>query len=145
MIIQQVNRLISLRIVLCWFYNLAQYFSALNTLSKIEWSKEILGGLMILIHNQNRVIPESISSIIIHDRIVWLYTNLLFTHSILIHSSILTIVMATKKANKGAKADEDETTLRIPGVLRKKCESNAIPPSKILKDKIDEAIENGKL
>lgn len=53
--------------------------------------------------------------------------------------------MATKKANKGAKADEDETTLRIPGVLRKKCESNAIPPSKILKDKIDEAIENGKL
>jgi len=50
--------------------------------------------------------------------------------------------MATKKPSK---AVEDEATLKLPGLYRKKCDLNGVLPSKVLKDKIDEAIENGKM
>ena len=50
--------------------------------------------------------------------------------------------MATKKP---AKAEEDESTLKIPNCFRKKCEANSVVPCKALKEKIDDAIENGKL
>lgn len=49
--------------------------------------------------------------------------------------------MATKKP----KPEEDESTLKLPAVFRKKCEQNSIVPCKSLKDKIDDAVENGKL
>lgn len=50
--------------------------------------------------------------------------------------------MATKKPSK---AEQDESTLKIPNTFRKKCELNGVVPCKALKDKIDDAIENGRL
>lgn len=48
--------------------------------------------------------------------------------------------MSSKKPSKASKAEEDETTLKIPNSLRKKCEYNGIVLAKNLKEKIDEAI-----
>ena len=45
--------------------------------------------------------------------------------------------MATKKPSK---ADEDESTLKLPNTFRKKCEMNSVVPCKSLKDKIDDAV-----
>lgn len=42
--------------------------------------------------------------------------------------------MATKKPSK---AEEDEATLKMPNVYRKKCDNNGIVPCKLIKDKID--------
>lgn len=50
--------------------------------------------------------------------------------------------MATKKP---AKAEEDESTLKLPNSFRKRCDQYSIVPCKALKDKIDDAVENGKL
>lgn len=46
---------------------------------------------------------------------------------------------------KPSKAEEDESTLKIPSTFRKKCDLNGVVPSKALKDKAEEAVENGKL
>lgn len=43
--------------------------------------------------------------------------------------------MATKKP----KVEEDESTLKIPGSFRKKCEANSVMVCKALKEKIDDA------
>lgn len=53
--------------------------------------------------------------------------------------------MSSKKASKPAKAEEDETTIKIPNTMKKKCEFNGIVVVKGLKQKIDDAVENGKL
>ena len=48
-------------------------------------------------------------------------------------------------SKKPAKTEDDETTLKIPLLYKKKSDLNGLPPNKLIKDKIDEAIENGKL
>lgn len=51
--------------------------------------------------------------------------------------------MAQKKKN--AKVEEDETTLRLPLNYKRKCEANGLTVHKSLKERIDNAIEEGKL
>jgi hypothetical protein len=51
--------------------------------------------------------------------------------------------MSDKK--KPQKVEEDELTPKIPNLYKKKCEANGILFSKIIKDKLDAAVENGKL
>lgn len=51
--------------------------------------------------------------------------------------------MTDKK--KSAKVEEDETTLKIPNLYKRKCEYNGITVNKIIKDKVEVAIEEGKL
>ena len=48
-------------------------------------------------------------------------------------------------SKKSPKTEDDETTNKIPPLYKKKSELNGINPNKLLKDKIDEALENGKL
>ena len=48
-------------------------------------------------------------------------------------------------SKKGSKTEEDETTCKIPILYKKKSEANGVNLHKLLKDKIDEAVENGKL
>jgi hypothetical protein len=51
--------------------------------------------------------------------------------------------MTEKK--KTAKPEEDESTIRLPLAYKRKCEHNGLQPLKIVKDKLDSAIEEGKL
>lgn len=51
--------------------------------------------------------------------------------------------MTQKK--KTPKAEEDESTLRLPIVYKRKCEINGLAPHKMLKEKLDEAADEGKL
>ena len=51
--------------------------------------------------------------------------------------------MTQKK--KTPKAEEDESTLRLPIVYKRKCEINGLAPHKMLKENLDEAADEGKL
>ena len=50
--------------------------------------------------------------------------------------------MTEKK--KAPKAEEDESTIRLPITYKRKCEYNGLTIHKTLKERVDQAIEEGK-